>query len=74
MYKIEKVGMPPARKTNAKYPYDLMQVGDSFFVPGKRTAQLAGPTHSAAQRRGWKLVSRFEAVDGVTGVRVYRVK
>jgi len=43
------------------YPYHLMQIGDSFFVPNKKTIGVSIP--------GKKFTSR--AVDG--GVRVWRI-
>ena len=62
---IEKGVALPTRALNGKYPFAEMEVGDSFFVPKKRTIQ----TKSAATQLGFKFKVRH--VDG--GCRVWRV-
>jgi hypothetical protein len=70
-YKIEK-GIEISRRGNARiYPFDQLEPGDSFFVPGAAHAKLSGPTNYARKR--WpdrKFAVR--SVDG--GIRVWRVK
>lgn len=61
--KIEK-GIPLANKWKGRnaYPWDQMEVGDSFFVAGK-----AKPTYTRADKR-----FTLRTVDG--GVRVWRIR
>lgn len=51
-YKIEEgfVKTKNARKANAKYPFHALEVGQSFFVPGKEVAKMAGTVASANKR------------------------
>lgn len=68
MYEIEKsIPFPHEAK---KYPFDEMDVGDSFFVPNKKSGAISGSKQIAQRRTGFKFVCRN--VDG--GVRVWRVK
>jgi hypothetical protein len=73
MFKIEKK-IPITRTVTpgapAKYPWRVMQVGDSFFVPNIKSPTLAGSSNAAAKRLNMKFTVR--AVEG--GVRVWRVK
>jgi len=62
--KIEK-GVPiPTRRSNSRYPWREMQIGDSFVV-----ASSAQAVHSSASYAHIKITTR--AVDG--GIRVWRV-
>lgn len=76
MYKIEK-GIPIpegcGRWGNAKYPWERMEVGDSFFVPGRAAADMSGARQNAAKRFGRAYGTKNETKDGVRGVRVWRV-
>jgi hypothetical protein len=61
---------------NHKYPWDKMNVGDSFFVPtenGKSESQhvqnVSGAAHKAAKKNGWKMTTRKVA----GGARVWRL-
>jgi hypothetical protein len=74
-FKIDR-GMPappPNRGRRNKYPTDELDVGDSFFVPGKVHSQLSG-VKANAKRKGINLVLRRDKVDGIVGVRVFRVE
>lgn len=64
---------PPSWGRKKKYPIDQLEVGDSFFVPGKVHTQLSG-VRANAIRKGIKLSVRNETVDGISGVRVYRIE
>lgn len=66
--KIEKdIPLPPVRrKRESKYPFAVMEVGDSIFVP-LETAQFVGGY--TANLKPKKFASR--QVDG--GVRVWRI-
>jgi hypothetical protein len=64
---IEKGIAIPMGK-NATYPFRQMEVGDSFLIPGKTTAQTAGIVTSARMRTGWKFATRTTP----DGVRIWR--
>lgn len=69
---IEKevgVGMPRPRVVYA-YPYEEMDVGDSFVVP----VSARGKVLNANYRAGKRLGMRFEARTEGERVRVWRVK
>lgn len=76
IYKIEQVGAPPrsAVGRSRKYPFDDMKVGDSFFVPRMKPSGLGGSIKLASLRLGYKFSTRTELVNGIRGLRVYRVK
>lgn len=75
MFKIEKdvpvakISGGPGRPRDSKYPFDLMDVGDSFFVD---TDKSSGHIVAQGNKRhpDRKFVSR--TVEG--GVRVWRVE
>lgn len=70
MIKVDK-GIPAPERENGrpcKYPWRLMNVGDSFFVPGN-----ASGLHSTAKHCGIGIVTRVETVNGEKGVRVWRI-
>lgn len=68
MFKIEKHVPPPAARR--VYPFDKMDVGDSFFVPDETTW---GSAASSARAYGANEGKRFatRAIDG--GVRIWRI-
>jgi len=73
-FRIEKDVPLPGRKVGhgrpQKYPFDAMEVGDSFFIPGAKISLLGGPISRAVKRNpGTKWAGR--KVNG--GVRVWRV-
>lgn len=68
---IEKevgVEMPKPRVVYA-YPYEEMDVGDSFVVPVVARAKVLNANYRAGRRLGW----RFEARTEGDVVRVWRV-
>jgi hypothetical protein len=69
--KVEK-GIPiPEKFRHAEYPFETMEVGDSFLVPGK--VEDSARTQSGLSARARKLVPKkfvTSAVEG--GVRVWR--
>lgn len=70
-FKIEK-GIPvPAKGTGraSMYPWDDMEIGDSFFVKGKKSSALSATTKRIAKTRGFKFTVR--QLEG--GVRVWRI-
>lgn len=79
MIKIQKgIAIPTrARKSNNKYPFAQMEVGDSFFVkdtktPDKTRNTLASAVWYYKKRNGSK--TNFYTKMYVTGVRVWRVE
>lgn len=76
MYEIETdVPAPPLSHGNAKYPWEKMEVGNSFFVPGGSvdTIQKAGRAW-ADRNHGGKFICRKAVEDGLAGVRAWRIK
>ena len=68
-YVIDKNVPLPAKATTgrkSKYPFDLMEVGASFFVPGK--VRMASTVGQASRRLGRRFVWNEET----GGVRVWR--
>lgn len=67
--KVEK-GIPaPVLREVVKYPYEDMEVGDSFYVEGGTLNKLCYQNRKAGIALGWKFTVR--KVEG--GVRVWRV-
>ena len=54
----------------SKYPWIEMNIGDSFFVPGRKIESFSGQVVSASKRFGTKYTCRTED----NGVRVWRIK
>lgn len=86
-YKVEEnVPMPPRGKSTGnptgswpKYPFPLMNVGESFFVPcdftvrSRRQGSLKTAALAWTEKRllNWKFVTR--SVEVPSGVRIWRV-
>ena len=62
------VGMPKPRVVFS-YPYEEMEVGDSFCVPCESRAKVLNANYRAFKRLGW----RFQAKTEGDVVRVWRV-
>ena len=70
-YKIEDgVPIPALRTAQAKYPWRLLEVGQSFFVPDKTGRQLSTACVAARKSTGFQFAVR--TVDG--GCRIWRTK
>lgn len=74
IFKIEKsIPIPEARGRRAKkYPFEQMEVGDSFFVPleeGKSPSAIHASIATAKHRLGINLTTARE--EG--GIRVWRI-
>lgn len=72
MIGIDKnIPVPPSRRGSGKsvYPFDKMELGDSFFVPKKKQSIMAAYARVVGKRKGMKFITRVEA----DGVRVWRV-
>ncbi len=62
--------MPENRGTITKYPWAMMKVGDSFFVPNRKPADFS--TNKRTASRKYKAKYACRTVKG--GTRVWRVK
>jgi hypothetical protein len=69
--KVEKnIPIPPRGPRGCyKYPFDAMDVGDSFFVKGGVYKTLSASVRSAAHRMGRKFTCRVYD----DGIRVWRI-
>ena len=64
-------GVPmPCRPTGKKYPFEEMEVGDSFFVRGE-TARI-NPAYWG-KKLNVKFATRFVVENNVRGTRVWRI-
>lgn len=50
---------PTAKGRRRKYPFEAMQVGDFFFVPGITTQQIYGHVWNTGRRLGRKFQTRL---------------
>jgi hypothetical protein len=67
--------MPNGFGVRGKYPFAELDVGHSFFVPGKTTSGISSSVANARTRmHGRKFVTNTVTENGVTGVRVWRVQ
>ena len=55
------------------FPFGLMNIGDSFFIPTLRPAQLVYIVNSQAQLAKTRIRVYPAAKDGLLGVRVWRI-
>lgn len=54
-------------------PFDHMQIGDSFFIPTVRPANMVYKVDSAAKRSGVRTKIFITTYKGYLGVRVWRI-
>lgn len=69
MIEIDKgVPLPPRSRANVRriYPWREMEIGDSFFVPGKTANQMS----PSCGRVGRELNAKFAVRQEANGVRV----
>jgi len=71
------VPVPSRCGAMTKYPFKDMEVGDSFFVPNKKSMEITPAItqfkrSSKGQYFGWTFACRKVQEEGVTGVRVWR--
>ena len=78
-YKIEQIGPPPMRKRGCgpaegmkpfKYPFEQMEVYDSFLASKDERAGATACAHSYGKRHG----KRFEYRAFDDGIRIWRVE
>jgi len=55
------------------FPFDGMDVGDSFFIPTVQPAQMIYAVDTAAKRAKVRVRAYTSGKDGHLGVRVWRV-
>ena len=71
-YKIDKaVPVPDTRfgSGKSKYPFDKMEVGDSFYAPIKQVTAISATRHRTLYWPGEKYTTSKEG----DGVRVFRI-
>ena len=56
------------------FPFEVMEVGESFFIPTLRFAEMIYALDSGSKRAGIKVKSYITAKDGHIGVRTWRVR
>lgn len=80
-FEVEKnIYLPPrgGRPTGfSKYPLDIMEPGDSFFVPSAKPTSFSGVLtnfrRSNPDKASWKFTTRQREEGGVRGIRLWRV-
>jgi len=55
------------------FPFDGMSIGDSFFIPTLRPAELLFAVENRAKVAGVKVKAYPSSKDGRLGIRVWRV-
>jgi hypothetical protein len=76
-YKVDKgIEMPSLGRSTCPYPFDKLQIGDSFFVPidGKVENKVRSSAYHFARVWDVKIKIRLMHENGVWGLRVWRVK
>lgn len=79
-FKIDKNVPIPSRSkhTVSKYPFAQLEVGDSFFAPGKKNTGFSGIVQNFYRNHRDKTDCKFSirtvVEKGVKGVRIWRVK
>lgn len=68
--KIEKKIPVPVVPGNAKYPWDLMEVGDSFLCPAGKESSMRSNVSAAGKKLKRKYIGRKTD----EGYRVWRIK
>ena len=56
------------------FPFEVMEVGDSFFIPTLRFAEMIYAIDSGSKRAGIKVKSYITTKDKHIGVRTWRVR
>lgn len=79
VYKVEK-GVPITRKTmdRCRFPFDKMDVGDSFLIPAKEQepmkARISIYSATNSFNRNHKTKLKMSSRADKTGLRVWRIK
>ena len=56
------------------FPFEVMEVGDSFFVPTLRFAEMIYSIDSGAKRAGVRVKSYIVIKEDHIGVRTWRIR
>jgi hypothetical protein len=56
------------------FPFEVMEVGESFFIPTLRFAQIIYAIDCGSKRAGIKVKSYITSKDKHIGVRTWRVR
>ena len=56
------------------FPFESMEVGDSFFIPTLRFAEMLYAIDCGSKRAKIKVKSYIAAKDGHIGVRTWRIR
>lgn len=56
------------------FPFEVMEVGESFFIPTLRFAEMIYAIDCGSKRAGIKVKSYIASKDGHVGVRTWRVR
>lgn len=73
MLKIDDNVPIPTLKNRNRYPFALLEVGQSFFMTGVTTSQMCNCFGYHTKRTGRRFSARATVENGVAGVRVWRV-
>jgi hypothetical protein len=76
-YEVEKgVPVPPKASARTRYPFRVLRVGESFFVPDDGKKELQNRVMGCVPKDLTKgqFCSRIAERDGVKGVRVWRIQ
>lgn len=65
--------LPPEDEPEWIFPYQGMDVGDSFFVPTLRTSWMIYMIDTTSKKLGYRMKSYPTTCDGVLGVRSWRI-
>ena len=55
------------------FPFDGMEVGDSFFIPTLKSAETIYSATESAKKHNLRVKAYSAMKDGIMGVRVWRV-
>jgi hypothetical protein len=66
---VEKHVAAPKPRVVYDYPYEEMEVGDSFVVPVEARQKVLNANYRASRRLGWRFSTRTEGEQ----VRVWRI-
>lgn len=69
MIEIDKQLSIPAKGNNVKYPFKIMEIGESVFTT-KNIVSFTSAAHSAGKRYGMKFMCR----KWKNGTRIWRIK
>jgi hypothetical protein len=70
MFTLERGLDIPNRRTSPKYPYDQLELGDSFYIQDAELSKVCNANYREWRRTGKKFTAR--KVD--QGVRVWRIE